>query len=72
MNVLSSALHCSDLDQAIGLIQFALGIESGDVAGLACTEALGPHPNIAWRHLKIEGRRDLLAHWLHAELLEAR
>ncbi len=62
-NLLAAALLCDDLDAAIAPIQKALGIGSGDIAGLV----FDSH-RLIWPRVGRFTRARLLALWIDAEL----
>jgi hypothetical protein len=69
-NLLARALREPDLDRACELIQDALDITDGGVAGLVFS-ALPEDGDGSWPTLSVEARGRYLSEWLHAEIVHA-
>jgi hypothetical protein len=65
INLLAQAIHADELDDAVSLLQTALGIETGDVAAIVFSEL--PKGDDSWLDLSTDERRKWLAKWLAAE-----
>jgi hypothetical protein len=66
MNLLSQAIHATELDDAVSVLQTALGIETGDIAAVVFSGFL--RGDDSWFDLSTDERRKWLANWLAAEI----
>lgn len=62
-NLLTKAIHAATIDEAVKPIQDALGIETGDVAGLVFSGCQHSWPTMSWTK-----RASLIASWLAVEV----
>lgn len=67
--LLSAALLCDNLDDAVRPIQEALGITDGGVAALAFSGL--PDGDDSWPKLSPDERREWLCRWLAIEIASA-
>jgi hypothetical protein len=70
-SILSKALATDDLDEAVKLIQDALGINTGDVAGVVLSGYGRGFPNEWWHDASVGDRRHALLRLLDYELAYA-
>lgn len=64
-NLLTRAIYTADIDAACLLVQDALGITDGGLAGMVL-----PGPD-EWKAAVPEVRQTWLGEWLHAEVIHA-